>query len=118
MGTRRAPIALAALLQTALLVTVPSGVGLGRAFVADSDADGIPDASDNCSGISNADQIDANADGYGNVCDTDYDDNGSVGMSDFNALREAFGAVAGEPSYDPGGGHPAGLEPTPRRALP
>jgi large repetitive protein len=36
---------------------------------ADSDADGIPDASDNCPAAANADQADADADGRGDVCD-------------------------------------------------
>lgn len=37
--------------------------------VADTDGDGVPDASDNCPNVANADQADADNDGYGDVCD-------------------------------------------------
>jgi hypothetical protein len=43
---------------------------------ADSDADGIPDASDNCPAAANADQADADADGRGDACDPCPLDNG------------------------------------------
>lgn len=36
---------------------------------SDADADGIPDSSDNCPTIANADQADTDGDGIGNVCD-------------------------------------------------
>jgi len=44
------------------------------AQVSDSDGDGILDDVDNCVGIPNADQLDADADGLGNVCDLDFGD--------------------------------------------
>lgn len=36
----------------------------------DADSDGVPDASDNCPTVPNADQIDSDSDGIGDACDT------------------------------------------------
>jgi hypothetical protein len=37
----------------------------------DSDSDGIPDSSDNCPDICNAQQLDSDEDGIGDVCDAE-----------------------------------------------
>jgi hypothetical protein len=37
--------------------------------VVDTDADGVPDADDNCAALANADQADYDADGAGDACD-------------------------------------------------
>ncbi len=37
--------------------------------IVDTDSDGVPDDSDNCPLICNADQLDADGDGIGDVCD-------------------------------------------------
>ncbi len=50
----------------------------------DSDSDGIPDSSDNCLLVANADQRDTNGDGYGNSCDPDLDNNGTVNFADIS----------------------------------
>ncbi len=42
----------------------------------DSDADGLPDVTDNCPYDPNADQADADGDGTGDVCDFDSDNDG------------------------------------------
>ena len=42
----------------------------------DSDGDGVADATDNCQFVANADQADADADGLGDVCDPDDDNDG------------------------------------------
>jgi hypothetical protein len=49
----------------------------------DTDTDGVSDSLDNCPAVSNADQLDNDADGQGDVCDTD-DDNDTVLDTDDN----------------------------------
>jgi hypothetical protein len=67
----------------------------------DFDGDWLVNAIDNCSEAYNPRQIDTNGDGYGNVCDADYDDDAVVGAKDYMALARAFGSRRGEPAYDP-----------------
>ena len=38
----------------------------------DTDGDGVPDSSDNCPGVSNGDQADADTDGHGDACDPSH----------------------------------------------
>ena len=42
----------------------------------DSDGDGVPDNSDNCTQAANPDQADLDADGLGDACDPDRDGDG------------------------------------------
>ena len=56
----------------------------------DSDGDGIPDACDNCTLISNADQRDTNSDGFGNLCDTDLNNDGITNGLDVGILKLQF----------------------------
>lgn len=77
----------------------------GMAVAADSDGDGIDDAADNCTAIANAEQIDSDGDGYGNRCDGDYNNDGSVDAADFAIVHNAFGAVEGEGDYLPAADH-------------
>ena len=67
----------------------------------DEDIDDVLDALDNCLGVSNPDQLDSDADGYGNQCDPDLNNDGRVAMPDFLAFSRAFGRVSGEPDFDP-----------------
>jgi hypothetical protein len=46
------------------------------AWLPDADADGAPDARDNCPGAANPDQADPDGDGAGNPCDPDDDGDG------------------------------------------
>jgi hypothetical protein len=88
------------------------GEGLGMYFqlklagvlsgpLDDADRDGVPDAADNCLGLSNASQLDTNGDGYGNACDADYNNDGVVGGPDFLRIGRALGATIGAPNYHP-----------------
>jgi hypothetical protein len=67
----------------------------------DQDGDLVIDGEDNCVAVANADQRDTNQDGYGNSCDTDYNNDGVVGGPDFQQLISAFGSSTGDPAYDP-----------------
>ncbi len=57
----------------------------------DFDGDGVGDRIDNCTLAPNAFQDDTDADGFGNLCDADYDNDGVVGFSDFGAYAQNFG---------------------------
>ncbi len=52
-------------------IIVPFGQQTTGTCVADSDGDGVGDADDNCSVISNTDQRDTDGDDIGNACDPD-----------------------------------------------
>ncbi|MEM9175860.1 MAG: thrombospondin type 3 repeat-containing protein [Myxococcota bacterium] len=72
---------------------------------AGTDADGVPDAVDNCPLTPNgpaqlSNQVDTDADGFGNACDADYDGNGLVTTADYLLILNAI--VAGEgPLFGP-----------------
>ena len=54
-----------------------------------------------CRALANANQRDTNQDGFGNLCDADYDDDGVSGISDYGILLTSYGRVTGDPLYDP-----------------
>jgi FtsP/CotA-like multicopper oxidase with cupredoxin domain len=58
----------------------------------DDDADGVINLIDNCTARPNPDQRDTDADGYGNACDPDLDNNGIVNFGDFSRFRTGFGS--------------------------
>ena len=70
-------------------------------LVGDADADGIDDSCDNCLGVLNPFQWDANGDGYGAACDADWSNTGVVGAVDFSMLLGAFGSTVGGPLWMP-----------------
>jgi hypothetical protein len=67
----------------------------------DADGDGVDDALDNCTLLSNTDQQDIDVDGCGDVCDGDFDNSGVVEGSDFSLFKAAYLTESGHPGYDP-----------------
>jgi hypothetical protein len=67
---------------------------------ADGDSDGVEDAFDNCTVKVNATQKDVDHDGCGDICDGDFDQNGSAGVTDYGVLLNAFGKTTGQVGYN------------------
>jgi hypothetical protein len=65
-------------------------VVFGRAAEPDADADGVVDAQDNCTLAANTDQRDTDADGFGNLCDGDLDNNCSINFTDLGLMKSVF----------------------------
>jgi hypothetical protein len=61
--------------------------------LADTDGDGIADTLDNCTLVANTDQRDTDIDGYGNLCDPDFNNDGVVNINDFNRLKARLNIV-------------------------
>lgn len=79
----------------------------------DADSDGVEDALDNCTNAPNgplipdvggASQRDTDGDGYGNLCDGDFDNNGFVNYVDLAYFRNAFGSEDADADLDGSGG--------------
>lgn len=85
-GARPGPalVPAAILIAAAALLSQP-------ASAADSDGDGVADEADSCLTVPNADQCDSDQDGYGNLCDCDYDQDEFCSGSDFNVFVDNFG---------------------------
>lgn len=73
-------------------------IGSGK-IARDEDKDGIPDITDNCTSVANSDQRDTDADGYGNICDADFNGDNTVNLSDYSQFRSVFGTTA--PGVEP-----------------
>lgn len=67
----------------------------------DADGDGIPDARDNCTLVANSDQCDSDGDGFGNRCDADLNNSGTVTTRDYGLFREQMGAPSVAPAFNP-----------------
>ena len=56
----------------------------------DSDNDGICLEDDTCSAVQDASNLDVDSDGYGNICDADYNNDCLVQATDFNIFKGDF----------------------------
>jgi hypothetical protein len=68
--------------------------------VADSDGDGVPDDSDNCTLAANASQCDSDGDGFGNRCDGDLNNNNFTNAQDTTLFRAQLGKPSVAPTYN------------------
>lgn len=76
---------------------------IGAYEAGDIDADGVSDIQDNCLLIANPDQADVNGDGFGNVCDGDFNDDCITNAVDLGIMRANFfaaGALATDMNSD------------------
>jgi hypothetical protein len=92
------PMRIAAIaLATALLFALPASagtIGWGCSHPGpDSDSDGCMDGADNCDTIPNPTQTDHDSDGFGDICDCDYDGNNACDGADFLILGANFGTT-------------------------
>jgi hypothetical protein len=78
-----------------LMCSILSGV--------DTDGDGVDDTIDNCTLVANPNQIDSNGDGFGNFCDADLNNDGTVDLSDFSLFRIAFGTTDADADFNEDG---------------
>jgi len=91
----------------ALVISNPSACGLycpaetwTLHSIDDTDSDGVIDSQDNCTLLSNPSQVDSDADGYGNRCDGDMNQNGIVNSQDYVLFRQQFGQPSVAPTYN------------------
>ena len=84
-------------------LVVASLSSLVKVIPGDADADGVPDGTDNCSNVANGplhrdagglSQLDTDLDGYGNICDGDLNNSGTVTSADYALLRSVLGQFA------------------------
>ncbi|MFK7888693.1 MAG: PQQ-dependent sugar dehydrogenase [Gammaproteobacteria bacterium] len=61
-----------------------------NASATDTDRDGLVDIEDNCIAVANPDQRDSDGDLFGNACDADLNNDGTVNVIDLGLLRKRF----------------------------
>jgi hypothetical protein len=86
-----------------LFKVIPTATTLTLLVSTDSDLDGITDDADNCTLVVNGptipdaggnSQLDTNGDGYGNACDPDLNNDGTVNAADIGPFKAAFNTAA------------------------
>lgn len=72
--------------------SLSAGYTLEAGFHAppDEDADGVRSFLDNCTQTTNPSQLDTNADGFGNHCDADLNNDGAVNLIDLVMFKAVF----------------------------
>jgi len=83
-----------------LLLTAFATLLAMPALAADRDRDGIDDTLDNCLLVANPDQRDTNADGFGNLCDPDLNDDGFVTTADFGLFFSVYQQSDADADFD------------------
>jgi hypothetical protein len=87
------------LLALACALALAFGLSMGSfaGSIDDFDSDGIPDTYDNCVNAANgptagacATNEDGDEDGYGNACDSDFNNDGVTGFDDLNTTLAAL----------------------------
>ena len=80
--------------------------------IPDTDNDGVTDSLDNCINVPNGplildaggnSQLDTNADGYGNLCDADLNNDGVVNGLDVGFFVAAFGTTDADADFNGSG---------------
>jgi hypothetical protein len=95
MNMRFGVISLA--LAGALAMAVAGGTVAGTN--PDTDSDSVFDLVDNCTEDANASQTDTDRDGFGNTCDSDFNNTGTVNVTDFGFFVGCLGlATTASPS--------------------
>lgn len=84
--------------QTDAKTGMTTAYGAGALYRSDTDNDGLLDNEDNCLLIFNPDQVDVDDDGIGNICDSDFNQDCAVNLSDLLLMKRNFGGS--EPLYD------------------
>ncbi|MBY0399965.1 thrombospondin type 3 repeat-containing protein [Myxococcota bacterium] len=90
-------------------IALGSALSTWAGTVLDTDGDLVPDPFDNCSLHPNGpnegtNQVDSDLDGYGNRCDTDYDNSLTTTVADFSQWFGTFGTKShGETDHDGSG---------------
>jgi hypothetical protein len=93
-GTSTITASYAGVSASTLLTVIP---------LLDTDGDDIPDTSDNCTEIANPDQRDTDSDGYGNLCDADFDNSLFVNFADLAYFKTNFGSSDPDADLDGSG---------------
>ncbi len=64
------------------------------------DTDSVPDFADNCTLLANPTQCDSDADGFGNRCDGDLNNNGATNAQDTVLFKQQLGQPSVAPTFN------------------